>query len=309
MQKWRTLRQPYSYSLSDELQRALDAELRKGYDILQLEQLWSGYLAAGRERVLTSVHHFELLDLAGVWHPSWRFLMSKSLMCYAEKKLLPRLQHLRTTTQRLAKTAAAFNPTASVHTVPIALEPSIFGFTVEDRTSEPTIGFVGSMNWSPGYLAAERMITRVFPRVRVRRPDARLLLVGWNAWQVLARHLDTPGVEIIANVPDARPYFHSLQVFTYPTPQGSGMKVKILEAMASGIPVVTTTEGIEGVCVEDGVHAYVTDDDELLAERIVQLLDDSALRRKLRHQARQLIEEHYAPKPTAAALERVYQTL
>lgn len=84
---------------------------------------------------------------------------------------------------------------------------------------------------------------------------------------------------------------------------------KVLEAMAYRIPVVTTTEGIEGFCAEDGVHAFIADDEELLAERIVQLLDDSALRRKLRQNARRLIEERYSPGPTVAALERVYEAL
>lgn len=307
--KWQTMRQPFSYLLPDSLRRDFEAEIRKGYDVLHLEQFWSGYLAHGRKRCLTSIHHLQRLDLSSVRFPSWRFLFSKIMMCRAERRLVQRLQHVRTTTRRLADAVAVMNPKAFVYTVPIALDPCLFQFECEDRTTEPVIGFIGSMNWIPGYLAAERMITRVFPRIRALRPDARLLLVGWNARKALAHHLETPGVEVVEDVPEARPYFHKLQVFAYPLPRGSGMMAKILEAMAYGIAVVTTTEGIEGISAENGSHALIADDDELFAERVIQLLDDPSLRQKLRLNARRLIEERYSPRPAVNALEQVYQTL
>jgi glycosyltransferase involved in cell wall biosynthesis len=307
--RWRTFREPFSYPLTEALRRDLDGAILQGYDVLHLEQLWCGYLAAGRERTLTSVHHLERLDLAGVWRPSGRFLLAKWLARQAERRLLASLPHLRTTTPRLAAVAWRLNPRAAIYTVPIALDPSLFEFDEADRTSAPTIGFVGSMRWPPGYAAAQRLITRIFPRVRACCPDARLLLVGWNARQALARYIDTPGVEIIENVPEAKPYFFKLQVFTYPLPQGSGMMARVLEAMAYGIPVVTTTEGAAGLATTDGIQAYIADDDDLFAERTVQLLRDPALRQRFRQHARQLVEAYYAPGPTVGTLEKVYRTL
>jgi glycosyltransferase involved in cell wall biosynthesis len=306
--KWRSFRQPYSYPLSDALRRDLAVELRKGYDVLHLEQLWSGYLANETPRTLTSVHHLEWLDLAGEWHPSLHFLQSKAMMTWAEKALIDRLTHIRATTDRLKQVVTARNPRASVHVVPNALDPSLFEFEAEDRSVEETFGFIASMNWSPGYLAAERLVTRVFPKVRARKPNAKLLLVGWNANR-LAAHGATPGVEILENVLDAKTQFLRMQVFAYPLPKGSGMMVKVLEAMAYGIPVVTTTEGIEGFRAEHGVHALIADDDDVIADHIVRLLSDAATRRSIRRQARALVEELYSPSATVATLERVYSTL
>jgi glycosyltransferase involved in cell wall biosynthesis len=307
--QWGTFRQPFSYRLTEALRRDLDVAIRQGYDVLHLEQLWTGYLAAGRERTLTSIHHLEHLDLAGIWRPSGRFLFAKWLIRKAERRLLARLRHLRTTTAHLAAVAWRLNPRAAIYTVPIALDPSLFEFNEADRTSEPIIGLLGSMQWPAGYAAAQRLITRIFPLVRARCPNARLLLVGWDARHALARYVDTPGVEIIENVPEAKPYFYKLQVFAYPLPRGSGMMASMLEAMAYGIPVVTTSEGAEGLAATDGIHACIAEDDDLFAERAVQLLQDAALRQRLRRHARHLVEACYAPGPTVGALEKVYHTL
>jgi glycosyltransferase involved in cell wall biosynthesis len=306
-QKYRSFRQPFSYPLSDALRRDLEIAMRRGYDVLHLEQLWSGYLADGADRVLTSVHHLERLDLDGEWHLSSAYLRSKIMMLWAERQLLGRLQQIRVTTSRLAGAVHNTNPRASLHVVPIALDPSVFSFRAEDRSDESVIGFLANMLWNPGYLAAVRLITRVWPLVRAKRPDARVLLAGWGASRL--EPYVTPGVEIVENVPDAEPYFFKLQVLAYPLPKGSGMMAKVLEAMAYGVPVVTTNEGIEGFAAEDGVHAFVSDDDEVAAEAIVRLLADASLRRSMRRRARELVEAQYSPAPAVARLETAYASL
>ncbi|HVZ23746.1 MAG TPA: glycosyltransferase family 4 protein [Vicinamibacterales bacterium] len=307
--KLATFREPYSYMLSDELRRAVDEETARGYDVLQLEQLWSGYLAPGRVRTLTSVHYLPSIDLHGEWQPSLRFFSSKYLMCATERRLLKSLVHIRTLTPRLARAAAGVNPDIQAHTVPIAIDPELFPFSPEDRYDVPVFGFVGNMSWNPGYLSAVRLITRILPRVRMRIPNARVLLAGWNARRLLAKYLDAPGVEIVQDVQDVRPYFERLQALAYPLPKGSGMMVKVLEAMAYGIPVVTTSEGIEGIDADHSVHALLADDDEAFAEQVVGALQDGALRRRLRRHARQLVQDRYSPLATASALERLYQAL
>jgi glycosyltransferase involved in cell wall biosynthesis len=307
--KLATLREPFSHLLGDDLRRALDAEERLGYDVLQLEQLWTGYLAAGRDRTLTSVHYLQLLDLENEWRLSGRFLFSKYLMCRSERRLLGKLAHVRTLTPRLEHAVRSVNPDIDAHTVPISVDPDFFEFVSDDRQHEPVLGFVGTMTWNPGYLAAVRLITRIFPKVRAKRSDARLLLVGWDARSALREYLDVPGVEIVENVRDSKPYFERLQVLAYPLPKGSGMMVKILEGFAYGIPVVTTSEGIEGIDAADGVHALLADDDDALAARILDVLSDRTLRERLRRNGRRLVEERYSPAATAASLERVYERI
>jgi glycosyltransferase involved in cell wall biosynthesis len=305
--KWRSLREPFSYPLSDVLRRDVEAEQRNGCDVLHLEQLWSGYLADGADRVLTSVHHLELLDLEGEWHLSPRYLRSKLMMLHAEKQLLKRLHQIRATTERLADAVHRVNARTTTHVVPIALDPDLFRFEPDGCGEEPVIGFLANMTWHPGYVAAVRLLTQILPRVRKRRPETRVLLTGWGASR-LAEY-SGPGIEIVENVPVAEPYFRRLQVLAYPLPKGSGMMAKVLEAMAYGVPVVTTREGSEGFAIEDGVHGFVEDDDDAFAEKVIRLLADHDLRRAMRRNGRNLVERHYSPAPAVAQLERAYATL
>jgi glycosyltransferase involved in cell wall biosynthesis len=87
------------------------------------------------------------------------------------------------------------------------------------------------------------------------------------------------------------------------------MKVKVLEAMAYGVPVVTTGEGVEGMEVEDGVQSLLADDDETIAARICALLADTAARRRLRAAARARVEDGYTAAPVMRRMYDVYEEL
>ncbi len=307
--KWRTLRAPFSYNLSNGLRADLARELRSGYDVLHLEQLWTGYLAEQHQRSLVAVHHLITLDLGGLeLGRNPRLVLGRHLMGRSERRLLRRLQAITTLSDRLAGSIQSINRRARVFVVPFALDPSLYPWTANDR-AEPVIGFLGSMKWMPSYLAARRLITRVFPLVKRSVPGAKLLIAGWDAREVLVDFLNYPDVTILENVPDARAYFDRLQLLVYPLPQGSGVKVKVLEAMAWGIPVVTTTDGVEGIEAIDGEHCFVADEDAMIAQRVIELLRNADLRRSFRKRARALIEDQHSPVPVVDRLERVYQRL
>jgi polysaccharide biosynthesis protein PslH len=140
-------------------------------------------------------------------------------------------------------------------------------------------------------------------------PLAKAQLVGWEARSALAPFLAMPDVLIEESVPDTRPYFEGTGVMLYAPSRGSGMKVKILEALAFGVPVVTTSEGVEGLPAADGVHAGVCDDDAGLVQRTVALLRDPAAQNRQRAAGRALLEAYCGPVPTVDAIERLYATL
>ncbi len=303
--KWNTLMRPYSYFLSDDLRGGVDQALRDGYDILNLEQMWTAYLGDSVERALLSVHHLELLDLAGVVSTSLRFSASKLLMQRTERHLAAKSANIRVTTERLHREVTRLNPGARIFTVPVAIDPELYEFG-PCNASGPTVGLIASLSWSPGYNAAVRLLTRVWPKVKKAVPDANLLVVGWDARRALGRYLDGHDVTVIENVPDTKSYFRQLSVLTYPLSQGSGMKIKLLEAMAYGTPVVTTTEGAEGLAAVDGTELFVADEDDVIAERTVQLLSDRQLSRRISRDARGLVEREYSPVPVVARMERIY---
>jgi glycosyltransferase involved in cell wall biosynthesis len=165
------------------------------------------------------------------------------------------------------------------------------------------------MNWFPSYSAAVRFLTRLWPAIRKEIPKAQAMIAGWHARSALKNFLPQPGVEVVENVPDMRPFFEQSSLLLYAPERGSGMKVKVLEAFAYGVPVVTTSDGVEGIPAKDGVHAGLSDDDTGLVDRTIRVLTDSFLAESLRRAARILVEEHCHPQTVLDGIERCYRDI
>jgi glycosyltransferase involved in cell wall biosynthesis len=120
------------------------------------------------------------------------------------------------------------------------------------------------------------------------------------------RDLD-PGVELLGEVQSSREFLRGLSVLVFPLERGSGMKVKVLESMASGVPVVTTAAGAEGVEANSGV--IVEAGDEELAAAAARLLLDPVERRERGAAARSTFERLYSPKPATEPLLDLYDRL
>jgi len=306
--KLESLTRPFSYMFSDELRRELKRELARGFDILHLEQLWSAWLGLEHvERALVNVHHLTWIDLEHTRPEGAHAQFTQTLMTLTERQLVRKMKHLRSCSPRLVPELRKENPGAEITTIPVGLEPEQYRFIPDaQRTGAPVVSVIGTMGWYPTHSAAVRLHTRLWPRIKQQGPEAKVQIVGWSARSALREFLDMPDVTIEENVPDIQPYFERTGVMLYAPGRGSGMKIKILEALGFGIPVVTTSEGVEGLPAVDGVHAAVAEDDDALVERAVALLKDRELQNRVRHHGRQLFEQHCGPKPTLDALEQVY---
>jgi glycosyltransferase involved in cell wall biosynthesis len=306
----RTLRRPYSYLFNDDLRQDLAALLRAPYDVLHLEHLWSGYLGFGHEhKSLINVHYLFSIDLADLAHQNLRDRVRWLRTCQVERRLLRRFPTLSALSDRLADRIRGVNPRGQVHTLPLAMDLSLYPFQAPTgNNGHPVLGLIGSYTWEPTFSAAERLIRDLWPRIKRQVPGARLQLVGRQARARLAPLLSgvSPDISVHENVPDTFPYFAQTDVMLYAPRQGSGMKVKVMEAFALGTPVVTTADGVEGLHAIDGVQAAVADDDNGLVERAVVLLRDASQRQRIRQAARQLIERQCSPEPVLDRLEQIY---
>jgi glycosyltransferase involved in cell wall biosynthesis len=309
--KLETLRRPYSYMFSAELRRDLDAELERGFDVLHLEQLWCGWLGlAHRERALVNVLYLFSIDLAAVPVHGIGSRMQRWLARRGERRLLRAYPRLAALSDRLRDEILRIASRANVSVCPLGIDHALYPYIPdEQRTAHPVVGVIGSMGWYPTHSAAVRLITRLWPEIKRRVPAAKAQLVGWGARGALAQFLEMPDVVIEEDVPDTRPYFERTGVMLYAPGGGSGMKVKVLEALGYGVPVVTTPEGVEGLPAQDGVHAGVCEDDAGLIERTVRLLRDPAAQNRQRAAGRALLEAHCGPKPTVDAIERAYAAM
>ncbi len=172
-----------------------------------------------------------------------------------------------------ARTYARLGATAPLHVAPVGIEASDY----PDRSGQGdplTLVFLGSLDWRPNLEAAEWFLESVWPLVRRSVPQARLHLGGSNPPEGLAARLSSEGVRFLGRVPDARDFLSSGSAMVVPLLSGGGMRVKILEAMALGVPVASTRLGASGIGAEDGTEILLADGPEALAAACASLLLD-----------------------------------
>jgi glycosyltransferase involved in cell wall biosynthesis len=160
-------------------------------------------------------------------------------------------------------------------------------------TEPSSLVFNGALTYQANYTAAKYFLQEIFPLIRERRPDATLLITGSTQNVNLGDLAWSNNVKLTGYVADIRPLVASSSVCVVPLLDGGGTRIKILEAMALGTPVVSTTKGAEGIEARHGEHLLLADDAASFAECTVRLMRDPDLRQRLASQARRLVEERY----------------
>lgn len=163
-----------------------------------------------------------------------------------------------------------------------------------DRISaQPQLLFVGSMDYSANADAASHLIREILPRIR--RRDARLTLVGGGPSRRVVREAAsaTLPTELAGRVPSTEPYFERSRLLVVPLRFGGGTRLKILEALARGLPVLSTAMGCEGLGLTHEREIVIADDPGRFAEWIDRLLDDDELCDSLARSGRRAVEERY----------------
>ncbi len=197
-------------------------------------------------------------------------------------------------------------PALNVVVIPNGIEHE--RFQPRELERDPyTLLFVGNYEYAPNQDAARILVGRVLPQVRPAYPKARLQLVGANPPDWL---LDRARghIEVTGRVPDVAPYLARATVFVCPLRIGAGLKNKVLEALAMGIPVVATPLSVDGIDVRGGESALIAEVDDI-AGKTIELLGDSARRQRLSHNGRALIQARYSWERTAASYEQLYEEI
>jgi glycosyltransferase involved in cell wall biosynthesis len=176
------------------------------------------------------------------------------------------------------------------------------------QVGPPVVLFSGDMGFEPNVEAAELLAMRLFPEIRRACPEVKLRLVGRNP-APRVRRLAGPGIAVTGEVADMVPYLHAATVYVAPHFTGAGTRTKLLEAMAAGCAIVTTSIGIEGIEVVHGRDVVVADDVPSLSAAVVRLLGDPDARNRLGTAARRLVEERYDWSLCLAPLGALYEPL
>ena len=200
----------------------------------------------------------------------------------------------------------ALQPALNAEVIPIGTDVDHFR-PQSHRRDRLTLLFTGNFAYAPNQDAARLLAERILPQVRRTLPEARLQLVGVNppAW---LRDLAGEHIEVTGRVPDMRFYLARATVFVCPLRIGAGLKNKLLEAMAMGIPVVATPLSLAGIDVRDGQSALICEVSEF-AETTARLLLDETLRQRLSQNGRALVEGQYDWAQTASRYEDLYDEI
>ena len=197
------------------------------------------------------------------------------------------------------------DPGLNIEVVPLVYQTRAARTGFDDRRD---IIFVGGFRHPPNEDAIGHFVRDIWPLVKPRLPGVRFVAVGPDVTEAIAA-LAGPDVVIAGHVPDLDLLLDASRVFVAPIRFGAGLKGKIIQSLACGLPVVTTAVGAEGLELTDGEQALLADDTFRFAEHIVHLYEDAALWRRLSERGRRHAQARFGPTAVKAVLARTLGSL
>ncbi|MFH0780607.1 MAG: glycosyltransferase [Pseudomonadota bacterium] len=167
--------------------------------------------------------------------------------------------------------------------------------------------FIGGFEHPPNVDGIIWFAQKIFPIIQRQISGIHLYIVGSHP-PVPVLSLASADIAVTGYVADVKPYFDKARVFVSPLRYGAGVKGKIGQSMAFNLPVVTTSIGAEGMYLEDGVNAMIADDEELFAQKVIELYQDQRLWELFSHRAGMVIEQHFSPEVVKKALLKVIES-
>lgn len=285
----RSLTATFSQPMADAVARAARA-----CDVVVASQLscaayapYFGGAPALFEEVELGEPHGRVGHAAGA--ERWRAQLSWLKYRHYLRGLLQRFRACTVVSEReRALVAAVLGDGRAIHVLPNGVAVGDYAC---QATRRPDVAiFTGALSYAPNYDGMKWFIGEVWPRVRRARPGARLVITGDAGNRQLPA---TDGVDQVGLVDDVRPLLAAATLAVAPIFAGGGTRLKILEAMAAGTPVVATAKGAEGIDAVDGQHLLLGDEPAAFAGHVIAVLEDAALRDRLSQAAHQLVEARY----------------
>ena len=201
----------------------------------------------------------------------------------------------------------SIDPNAQVFVIENGVEAA--SYKDEQSVQKNCIVFVASMDYHANIDAAKHFARDVWPQLHQQRPELRFTVVGRNPSAEVEALASQSGIEVTGSVDDVRPYYRSAIAAVVPLNVGGGSRLKILEAMAAGVPVVSTRLGAEGLDVTDGENILLVDSPAQFIEAMAKVFDDTALRERLIRNGEALIHARYDWSMLGVKLQQYYESL
>ena len=194
-----------------------------------------------------------------------------------------------------------------IDVVPNGIDIDYFSVRKRRKSETPRVLYVGNFSWLQNIEAVDILVNVVWPKIKGEVTNARLWIVGMNMTEEIRALGDKEDIEISEGIPDIRDAYNNASVLVTAIEGPGGTRLKILEAMASGLPVVTTPVGAEGLGVADGKEALVKKDYLELAKSAIKVLKNTGLANKLGESGRNFVEQNYSWSKNAGLLDKIYK--
>jgi len=313
-----------THSMTRELEHLLGEH---DFDIIQLESIHlMSYLANIRAAGSRDTHKRPIVVCD--WHNIESELMQRyserepgrfrrayarrtaRLMSEFEKRALRDFDAHIVVSQRDADRMRVINPNARIFVIENGVDTGFYS-DLEGKAESPArrIVFVGSMDYHANIDGAVNFARAVWPRSRELQPDLIFTIVGKDPAPDVRELAQLPGIEVTGTVSDVRPFYREAIAAVVPLKVGGGSRLKILEAMAAGVPVVSTTLGAEGLDVQHDKNIVIADTNEELVESLNSLVSNEERRQHLSAAGRALVSRFYDWSRLGASLFNAYEEL
>ncbi len=289
---------------------------REAYDIVQIDY-WNlaelGSLCASDSARCLFLHDVQprLLSREVPFAESWiaaaRIRRASAKAAAFEQKAFRHFDRIFTVTEN---DAAAYRGLIG-EPAKVQCVPTLFDVSAAKLMPDPggyKMVFAGAMAHRPNTDAMLYFVREVLPIIHADVPQAELAIVGRDVPRSIAK-LRSPRVQVTGAVESVRPYLASAAVYVAPLRFGSGIKLKILEALTHGKALVTTTVGAEGIEVSHGRDCLIADNPHEFAKSVIALLADRGLRERMGKAGRSMIEDKHSPEMAGPRVRAVYRQL
>lgn len=287
-------------SAREAVRRHLQQEV---YEVIVLEHSWIAHYIPivhelqPRARIILDCHNIES-DLwrqyyerpLKLWHKPAAYRFWRSAL-EQERTYLPRADQVWVVSEADARRARALAPSARLRVIPNGTTPC---GEMGHAADPPIIGFLGSPLYPPNEHGLRLLLDRIWPTIRDAVPEVRLMIIGRPTSALLRRARADERVLVLGEVEDITPYLRQWTLMVVPLLHGGGTRMKILDAWAHGVAVVSTSKGAEGIGATHGEELWIADTPHEFAQAVIRLLRDVAERQRLVRRGYERAKQSYS---------------
>jgi len=288
----------------------------KQFDVIQLEGLYvCPYIPVIRKysnaKIVYRAHNIEheiwerTAAMAKGWEKIYFRILSRRIK-KLEKGMMNRYDLLVPITERDGKILDKLGNKKPRHVSQTGIDSSVL-IPNSKKLKHPTLFHIGSLDWTPNQEGLIWFLEKCWPKINDKFPELKFYIAGRNAPYWFKRKMDLPNVVFEGEVPDAYDFMNSKSIMVVPLFSGSGMRIKIIEGMALGKPIITTSIGTEGISTTAGENIMLAETADEFVSSISELIDNREFFDKIGRNAIEYIHEKFDNLAAAAALIEFYK--